>query len=96
MEGVIYEFDEHGELVFQIDYEKEGDYILIRGSGDFNSKVIKRSKSVRTLIEHVAHTFENTGDPQVEISDSAEVIYALEVTNGKDVFDEDCEQDENY
>jgi hypothetical protein len=70
----------------------------VRGSGEFSSEVIKRSKSVRDLISYVADKFE--GDPQVQMSDTSEIVYALEVSDGKevwlDVLDEDCEQDENY
>jgi hypothetical protein len=83
------EHDEHGNLLFKIDYDKRGYYNLTQRK-DYEIHIIKKSKTVRSLIDYVSNYYE--GDPQVELSDTSEVIFSLEVSDGAkwwvDILDE--------
>ena len=85
------EHDEHGNVLFKIDYDKEGYYNLTQRK-DSAIHLVKKAKTVNSLIECVSRSYE--GDPHVELSDTSEVIFSLEVSNGAswwvDILDEEC------
>ncbi len=86
-------FDSKGNIVFLLDYYLDGYYAIVRGT-ESNHEVVKRSRSIMSLIEHVANTY--PGDPQVELSEACEVIWSLEISDGQkwwhEMLDEECSE----
>ena len=97
MNEVLDEYTEGGDICLKIDYQGRGSYHLFRGgTGDYDQiQVISRSKSVQDLVQYVVEKF--PGDPHVELSPAAEMVYSLEVSDGTEIrleiFDE---EDEDY
>ena len=81
MAEVLDQIDDQGRVVMTVDYERDGVYVLIRGNEE-NYEAVKRSESVVELVGYITDNFE--GDPQVIMSDIAEMSWALEVSNGSE------------
>ena len=90
MNEMIDRYDELGEIVFLIDYDRDGYYMLLR-SEESREQVIRRSRSVVSLVDHVARRF--SGDPKVEFSDMCEVLWSLESSDGREWWLEVLEEE---
>ena len=107
------------EEVINLDYHSKGLFVLYRGAAkpdtygepDLSANtipdddVIKRARTVESLIEYASHM---KPMPKVCVSDGCEIIFSLEVTDGKEwwfepalgdpnqkMYDEDDDMEEN-
>ena len=75
------QFDEDGEAVFHIDYTERGLYGLFLLEGD--EVPVRRARSVSKLVDDIAKF---PGDPQAAMSQSVEILYSLEATEGQSTW----------
>ena len=73
------QIDENGNEVFLIDYLGDGIHFAARGHEECYD-IVRKSSHIDDLIEFVADL---DGNPQVVLSDACEIIWSLEVTDGK-------------
>ena len=78
-------YDDHGNVVIDIDYAGNGWYAASHG-GSPAGKVLRRAKSVMKLVKWVTGRF--AGDPQVAMSDVCWAIWSLEHSDGREWWDE--------
>ncbi len=86
-------FDDDGNVIFMLDYEMDGYYILLRGSHSKN-EVVKRSRSIVELVQHVCDTY--PGKPKLIFSDVCEINFSLQISEGREwwheMFGEECSE----
>jgi len=67
---------------YKIDYAGGGKYCLFQSKDETPAKIIKESKNILVLIRYIVRS--RSKKATVELSDSCEFVYSLEVTDGQD------------